>query len=66
MYAIVFHYYEDPIKDDYVIYNVDKLDVSRYINRYRDERYFKKVFDMDNVEIFNAVTYLPYNFVQYD
>lgn len=67
MYAAVFHYYEDPITEDYVIYNIDLDALESYKTIYRDERYFKKCYDMEEITTLDTVKYpVSKDFVRYD
>lgn len=68
MYAAVFHYYEDPITEDYVIYNIWPENIETYIHAYRDERYFKKCYNMEEIPTdLDTVKYSEdYHFVRYD
>lgn len=68
MYAAVFHYYEDPITEDYIIYNIFPDDIEVYKETYRDERYFKKCYDMEEITTdLDTVKYSTHkDFVRYD
>lgn len=49
MYAAVFHYYEDPITVDYIIYNINLYDIGIYKEIFKDKRYFKKCYNMEEI-----------------
>lgn len=68
MYAAVFHYYEDPITEDYIIYNIDPEDIGIYKETFRDERYFKKCYNMEEIPtMLDTVKYqAQQDFVRYD